>query len=273
MFEAYWGDLADISQDSVMGRIVARVGLDRGEFFAKIGDPAYKEELRANTDELIARGGFGSPTMFVNRGDMYFGNDRLELVRHALERGVVKPALASAPSPALAALLECLALEALDRDLYLGDPGPARGACSAAWWRRNRGGRLSHRRRGPPAPLAARLLPAAGPPRRADPLHGRPDPRRQDVHDPKRRGPSGGEAIFNLAASFAHPEPGISHQDPVPEAPPPESLEDWDSLRARALGEPARGARESAVGCALSDGYDFCDLDKRSEPRQRNRSA
>ena len=86
VFEAYWGDLADISQDAVLEPVVARAGLDRGEFFAKIADPVYKEKLRANTDELIARGGFGSPTMFVNRDDMYFGNDRLELVRAALER-------------------------------------------------------------------------------------------------------------------------------------------------------------------------------------------
>jgi 2-hydroxychromene-2-carboxylate isomerase len=85
VFEAYWGDLADISQDAVLEPIVARAGLDRGEFFRKIAEPAYKEKLRANTDELIARGGFGSPTMFVDRDDMYFGNDRLPLVRAALE--------------------------------------------------------------------------------------------------------------------------------------------------------------------------------------------
>ena len=35
--------------------------------------------------ELIARGGFGSPTIFVNGTDMYFGNDRLTLVDRALE--------------------------------------------------------------------------------------------------------------------------------------------------------------------------------------------
>jgi 2-hydroxychromene-2-carboxylate isomerase len=86
VFEAYWGDLADISQDAVLEPIVARAGLDRDEFFKKIADPIYKQKLRASTDELIARGGFGSPTMFVNRDDMYFGNDRLALVREALER-------------------------------------------------------------------------------------------------------------------------------------------------------------------------------------------
>ena len=36
------------------------------------------------TDELIARGGFGSPTLFVDGTDMYFGNDQLPLVEFAL---------------------------------------------------------------------------------------------------------------------------------------------------------------------------------------------
>jgi 2-hydroxychromene-2-carboxylate isomerase len=45
-----------------------------------------KQRLRANTDELIARGGFGSPTMFVDGDDLYFGNDRLPLVEAALRR-------------------------------------------------------------------------------------------------------------------------------------------------------------------------------------------
>ena len=49
-------------------------------------DDETKERLRANTDELVRRGGFGSPTLFVDENDMYFGNDRLPLVRRALER-------------------------------------------------------------------------------------------------------------------------------------------------------------------------------------------
>jgi 2-hydroxychromene-2-carboxylate isomerase len=84
VFEAYWGDLQDISQDDVLHPIVARVGLPTDEFFARIAAPAYKARLRENTDELIARGGFGSPTMFVDGSDLYFGNDRLPLVREAL---------------------------------------------------------------------------------------------------------------------------------------------------------------------------------------------
>jgi 2-hydroxychromene-2-carboxylate isomerase len=84
VFEAYWGEGRDVSQDEVLADVVARVGLEREAFFAAIASPALKERLRATTDELVARGGFGSPTMFVDGDDMYFGNDRLVLVREAL---------------------------------------------------------------------------------------------------------------------------------------------------------------------------------------------
>ena len=86
VFEAYWGDLEDISQPEVLVRVVEKVGLDPRAFFEAIEQPQTKQRLRETTDELMARGGFGSPTMFVNGDDMYFGNDRLLLVREALSR-------------------------------------------------------------------------------------------------------------------------------------------------------------------------------------------
>jgi 2-hydroxychromene-2-carboxylate isomerase len=85
-FDIYWGDDKDISRDDVMAEVVDKVGLDRADFFARIADQRYKDRLKANTDEIIARGGFGSPTIFVNGSDMYFGNDRLPLVREAIRR-------------------------------------------------------------------------------------------------------------------------------------------------------------------------------------------
>ena len=83
-FETYWGRGRDISQDDVLADVAARAGLARDAFFAAIASPEIKQRLRANTDELIARGGFGSPTLFVDGDDMFFGNDRLVLVRAAL---------------------------------------------------------------------------------------------------------------------------------------------------------------------------------------------
>ena len=87
VFEAYWGRDEDISQDAVLAQACQRSGVDADALFAGIAQPAIKEQLKANTDEVIRRGGFGSPTIFVNGDDMYFGNDRLALVREAVMRG------------------------------------------------------------------------------------------------------------------------------------------------------------------------------------------
>ncbi len=86
VFEAYWRDDRDISQDAVLADACGVVGLDPAAFLAAIATQQVKDRLRANTDELIARGGFGTPTLFLDGGDMYFGNDRLSLVRDALRR-------------------------------------------------------------------------------------------------------------------------------------------------------------------------------------------
>ena len=86
VFEIYWRDDKDISQDAVLREICQRIGVDPQQFFAGIGQQTIKDQLKANTDEVMARGGFGSPTIFVDKTDMYFGNDRMPLIRDALQR-------------------------------------------------------------------------------------------------------------------------------------------------------------------------------------------
>jgi 2-hydroxychromene-2-carboxylate isomerase len=86
VFESYWGDDQDISKDEVLAKICERAGLDPAKFLAGIGEQAIKDQLKANTDEAIARGAFGSPTIYLDKTDMYFGNDRLPLIRDKLMR-------------------------------------------------------------------------------------------------------------------------------------------------------------------------------------------
>ena len=50
-----------------------------------------------------------------------------------------------------------------------------------------------------------------------------------------------GKAIFTLSASFHHPEPGPVHADPMPEAPPPESVERNSDRYRRLAGEVRAG--------------------------------
>ena len=94
VFEAYWSRDLDISQDDVLARLCAGIGVEPQRLLEGIARPEIKAQLKANTDEAIARGAFGSPTIFVGGDDMYFGNDRLELVRDAVLR---RRSAASAP--------------------------------------------------------------------------------------------------------------------------------------------------------------------------------
>jgi 2-hydroxychromene-2-carboxylate isomerase len=86
VFEAYWRDNRDISQLSVLTDICRQIGVEPDTFLVAIEKPEVKEALRNNTQEVMDRGGFGSPTLFINGTDMYFGNDRMPLIRAALER-------------------------------------------------------------------------------------------------------------------------------------------------------------------------------------------
>lgn len=71
IFEAYWGEDQDISQEEVLRSIAAEVGLDPDAFWAKLRSEPIKDQLKAHTAEVMTRGGFGSPTMFVNGDDMW----------------------------------------------------------------------------------------------------------------------------------------------------------------------------------------------------------
>ena len=85
-FEAYWSDDKDIAAPHVIKDVCEAADLNGDHILDRSQADEIKDRLRANTDEVIARGGFGSPTMFVNGNDMYFGNDRMELVEAALLR-------------------------------------------------------------------------------------------------------------------------------------------------------------------------------------------
>src|SRR5258708_17683260 len=64
VFEAYWGEDKDISQEAVLTEICRSLGIDPAKFLAGIGEQAIKDQLKAHTDEVMPRGGCGSPTSF-----------------------------------------------------------------------------------------------------------------------------------------------------------------------------------------------------------------
>jgi 2-hydroxychromene-2-carboxylate isomerase len=90
VFEAYWAREEDISQEAVLLQICQQIGVDGDQFLAGIAQREIKEQLKSNTEEAVRRGAFGSPTIYLGE-DMYFGNDRLSLVRAAVLRRRATP--------------------------------------------------------------------------------------------------------------------------------------------------------------------------------------
>ena len=93
--EALWRDGRNLREDAVLADIARSIGVDPAWLFTAIESPEVKERLKANVDELSSRGGFGVPTIFVDRRHMYWGNNRLPLVEDRLRRAIRAPVAAA----------------------------------------------------------------------------------------------------------------------------------------------------------------------------------
>jgi 2-hydroxychromene-2-carboxylate isomerase len=74
LFAATWGGGGGIDGSERVATVLRRAGLDDARLLALASAPEAKERLRRNTDEALARGVFGVPTMLVD-GEMFFGFD------------------------------------------------------------------------------------------------------------------------------------------------------------------------------------------------------
>ncbi|MBL8651090.1 MAG: 2-hydroxychromene-2-carboxylate isomerase [Sphingopyxis sp.] len=85
-FASYFDRQENLDDPAVLAAVAAAEGLDGAALAVAAVSDLVKARLRTNTEELIARGGYGSPSIFVDGNDMYFGNDQLPLVEAALAR-------------------------------------------------------------------------------------------------------------------------------------------------------------------------------------------
>tara|TARA_B100000242_G_scaffold120091_1_gene84177 strand:+ start:823 stop:1422 length:600 start_codon:yes stop_codon:yes gene_type:complete len=84
VFKAYWTEGKDISSNDCLKDIVTSLSASADDFIEFIDLPETKKRLVDNTQELMDRNGFGSPTFFLDTEDMYFGNDRIQLIENKL---------------------------------------------------------------------------------------------------------------------------------------------------------------------------------------------
>ncbi len=91
-FDAYFSEQLNLDDPEVLVAIANQAGLSGESLRIRSQEQSIKDQLRANTDEAISRGAFGSPSIFVPLGSgerLYFGNDQLPLVEWALRHGAV----------------------------------------------------------------------------------------------------------------------------------------------------------------------------------------
>ena len=84
VFQAYWTNGKDISDTDYLSLIAEENGGKALEYLEFISTDEAKQRLINNTQELIDRGGFGSPTFFLDDQDMFFGNDRIQLIEQRI---------------------------------------------------------------------------------------------------------------------------------------------------------------------------------------------
>ncbi|MBT8422508.1 MAG: DsbA family protein [Gammaproteobacteria bacterium] len=83
LFRAQFRDNDDISDPAALRRVAAECDLDADAIAASATADAALTQVRKNSLELIERGGFGTPSMFVD-DILFYGNDRIALVEWTL---------------------------------------------------------------------------------------------------------------------------------------------------------------------------------------------
>jgi len=85
LFAAVFTEGRDGIAKDDLAAVATAVGLDAGELLRLIDDPETDARHERNVDDALAAGAFGVPT-FVCDGRMFWGNDRLVLLRDFLTR-------------------------------------------------------------------------------------------------------------------------------------------------------------------------------------------
>ncbi|MDU9394668.1 2-hydroxychromene-2-carboxylate isomerase [Pseudomonas sp. zfem002] len=84
LFAAVWAGNDDLASSDTRSAFLRTLNID-SDIWHLADTPAIHEQLAANNAVAVQRGVFGVPTFFCN-DEMFFGNDRLDFVRAALQQ-------------------------------------------------------------------------------------------------------------------------------------------------------------------------------------------
>ena len=85
MFDAYWKDNLDISNDQILIYLLGKCKIKKDIFFKDIESQKIKDELKDITKDTHDKEIFGAPTFVVNN-KIFWGQDRLEYALDELNK-------------------------------------------------------------------------------------------------------------------------------------------------------------------------------------------
>jgi 2-hydroxychromene-2-carboxylate isomerase len=77
MFDAYWKDNSDTSNEEILKTFLEKCKINSSEFLEGIKEPKIKDELKSLTQKAHDNEIFGAPSFVVNK-KIFWGQDRLE---------------------------------------------------------------------------------------------------------------------------------------------------------------------------------------------------
>jgi 2-hydroxychromene-2-carboxylate isomerase len=80
---AIWEQQLDVGDAEAVAAVLSAAGFDAAGLAAKAQDGAIKQALIDNTEQAVARGAFGIPTIFIGT-ELFFGKERLGQIEEML---------------------------------------------------------------------------------------------------------------------------------------------------------------------------------------------
>jgi 2-hydroxychromene-2-carboxylate isomerase len=85
LFRGAFAEDLDLGKMDVVARLLDQGGLDGHALVERAQSQPIKDQLRTATDQAIAHGIFGAPTLLVDERKMFWGHDRLPLLESYLQ--------------------------------------------------------------------------------------------------------------------------------------------------------------------------------------------
>ncbi|MFT6758534.1 MAG: 2-hydroxychromene-2-carboxylate isomerase [Chitinophagales bacterium] len=84
LYSGLWQQELNLGDAEIIKATLVAAGLDADKLMALTQQQHIKDALIAATEEVVARGAFGAPTMYIG-DEMFFGQDRIDFIEERLK--------------------------------------------------------------------------------------------------------------------------------------------------------------------------------------------